>query len=635
MVSKVVSIGFIAFACAAFQLHAACTGCTDFSPGVSLGTVSFNALTEASGLAASRRNYMVLWSHNDGSGNNIYAMTTNGTRLATFDLTKNVNDLEDIAVGPGPVPGVHYLYVGDIGGAAETNELRSSVKLIRTPEPLVEYQWATNARSLDFNSVLDFTLVYPDGSYDAEVLMVDPLTADVWIGTKQNGSTRLYRANVNSATNNQVINLEFVRTVSFDNASSGDISPDGTQIALRREDAARLWQRCDAESINTSFSRAGVAVPVIGPPTEPNGEGIAFLADNSGYMTISESNNPALYYFRATCARAPQFMVGLSNQTVFTGGTITLVSAAAGNPTPTYHWSRAGQPLVGQNGPTLTIANASAANQGQYTVIASNVNGTVSSSATLTVRAKPDLRITEVMTSPTSPAGVDTGDWWELTSFESQPVNLTGWRFNDNAGGLTDPFTFPSLTIAPGESIVFADGVTREDFIAWWGSTNVPANLQVVNYSGSGLGFGAAGDSVILWDNVTTDVNNPVTNVTVGAATTGVTFGYDPNTSQFGGLSQLGVHGAVRASASTDIGSPGRIRGAAAQPSLRGYFVGDNFRIEFTAVAGTRYALEVRNDFTGSSWSPTGDIIDAVNNGTTFFSRPRTTSSRYYRVVVQ
>src|SRR5690349_7694120 len=83
------------------RAQAACTVCADFQPGTVAGTVSVTALTEASGIAASARNLGVLWTHNDGSRGKIYALSTNGALLATFDVN-NVDDLEDVAVGPGP-----------------------------------------------------------------------------------------------------------------------------------------------------------------------------------------------------------------------------------------------------------------------------------------------------------------------------------------------------------------------------------------------------------------------------------------------------------------------------------------------------------------------------------------------------
>ena len=115
------------------------------------------ALKEASGLAASARNPGVLWTHNDGSQGKIYALATNGSLLATFDVN-NVDDLEDIAVGPGPTNGVSYLYIGDIGGSAGTNGQRSSVKIIRVLEPPVDLAWATNSRSPEFDGRQIFTL---------------------------------------------------------------------------------------------------------------------------------------------------------------------------------------------------------------------------------------------------------------------------------------------------------------------------------------------------------------------------------------------------------------------------------------------------------------------------------------------
>src|SRR5262245_49162472 len=89
-------------------LRAACPTCASFDAGIVSGVVSFGALTEASGIAASARNPGVLWTHNDGGGGKIWALSTNAARLATFDVS-HVDDLEDIAVGPGPAAGVSYL----------------------------------------------------------------------------------------------------------------------------------------------------------------------------------------------------------------------------------------------------------------------------------------------------------------------------------------------------------------------------------------------------------------------------------------------------------------------------------------------------------------------------------------------
>ena len=290
---------------AAVRSEAACTPCNSYQPGISWGFTAINALSEASGLAASARNPGVLWTHNDGSRKRVYAVSTNGATLSSFNFTLDLGDVEDMAVGPGPVAGTSYLYYGDIGGNASPGDIRSSVVVLRVPEPLVDLAWAGSPREITFAGVQSFTLTYPDGSFDAETLLVDPITADVLVVTKQDASARLYRANLNTAANTATVPMTFVRTVAFAKAAGGDISADGKLITLRREEAASLWARCDDDSISTSLGRTPKSIPVIGKPTESNGEAIAFLRDGSGYVTISECDDQPIYFFRSTCAQPP------------------------------------------------------------------------------------------------------------------------------------------------------------------------------------------------------------------------------------------------------------------------------------------------------------------------------------------
>jgi hypothetical protein len=620
-----------------FTSNAACTSCTTFGAGTVSGTASPESLTEASGIAASRRNAGVLWTHNDGSRERIYALSTNGTLLANFDLNENVDDIEDIAVGPGPEAGVSYLYVGDIGGNVGANTTRADVQVVRIAEPVVELAWAGDARSENFDDVDSFTLTYPDGSYDAEALLVDSLTGDVFVITKQDGSARIYSASLNGLENEAVVALTFVRAISFDRVSGGDISPDGSQIALRQEEAAFVWSRCDNEPVGTALSRSGQNIPIIGPPDELNGEGFAFLSDGTGYVTISEGEDPSLYFFPSLCPVAPRFTLTPSDESIFTGGSVAFHALAVGYPAPAYQWRFQGQVLSGQTSPSLVLASVTPAQAGQYEVLASNDNGSSSATATLTVRAKPDLRITEVQSSTAPSEGLETADWWELTSFESQPVGLTGWRFNDNAGELTDPFVFgPGLVINPGESIVFVEDLSAAEFRTWWGEANVPASVQIVTYDASGLSFGAGGDGIRLWNDTTANANDLVASVDFGAADNGITFNYDPVTGQFGTRSQLGVNGVFSAALSpNDIGSPGRILAPAASPTLRIALSGDRIRIEFEIAIGRRYYLEVLDDLTSGVWTPTADMFQATSNGVGSFEKSISASHRFFRVSVE
>ena len=313
---------------AAFALLSVPAGaaCARYGWGVARGVVSIGGLQEASGIAASRRNPGVLWVHGDGSSGAVHAVGMNGARLATFYVGRAVQDMEDIAVGPGPVAGVSYLYLGDIGG----KKTRRDVQIFRIPEPVVDPGWAGSPPTAYFSSVNAFTVSYPDGKYDAESLMVDPFSSDVFVVTKQASTARVYRANLNYRAPGSQSQWGFAVAVPFPLVSGGDFSADGTQIVLRREDYAQTWERFNGEWIGVMLARRGRGIPVIGPPREPNGEGIALLPDGSGYVTISEGVNPVLYFFEAQCPRRPQIIVGLRDRRVGAGRQVTLGVVTAG-----------------------------------------------------------------------------------------------------------------------------------------------------------------------------------------------------------------------------------------------------------------------------------------------------------------
>src|SRR5689334_7818467 len=83
----------------------------EVAPGVlQLGTIQSSAVSESSGLVASRRNRGFFWTHNDGSANAIYAMTADGTVTNAIEINNaQLTDWEDIAAAGS------RLYIADIG----------------------------------------------------------------------------------------------------------------------------------------------------------------------------------------------------------------------------------------------------------------------------------------------------------------------------------------------------------------------------------------------------------------------------------------------------------------------------------------------------------------------------------------
>ena len=268
------------------------TGEPKFGERMDRGLVEHPALDEASGIAASRKNPDVLWAHNDsGDRNRLFALSSTGKHLGEFTIQgASARDWEDMAVGPGPVEGESYLYIGDIGD----NDERIDLKYIyRIPEPLVSF----NGSPVDsiLNGVEIITFRYPDGNRDAETVMIDPLTRDIYVVSKRESKVRVYRAAYPQSTSS-TITLEHVATLNFSLAVGGDISSSGSEILLKTYTNIYYWCRSPGQDLWQTFAEPPIVVPYL---PEPQGEAVCWQADGTGYYTLSEelADIPGRLYF--------------------------------------------------------------------------------------------------------------------------------------------------------------------------------------------------------------------------------------------------------------------------------------------------------------------------------------------------
>ncbi len=210
--------------------------------------------------------------------------------------------------------------------------------------------------------------------------------------------------------------------------------------------------------------------------------------------------------------------------------------------------------------------------------------------------AQAQLAITEFMTSAALTSGTATvlpnSDFWELTNFGTNAINLNGYRWNDNQGGLigADPEPFKELIIAAGESIIFfqtnspASGNSAQ-FLEWWGS-GLPNGMRAVLYSGNGLS--SVADGIRLWGPEATEDADVIDSVDFDAAVRGSTFVYNPGTGKFDTFSTNGVNGAFKSAKADDVGSPGTTTGPVplsitAQPRSVSLNPGDTATLSVTA----------------------------------------------------
>lgn len=255
------------------------------------GRIRTNRLRETSGLAASRLNPDVLWLHNDGDGKEVYAVGIDGRMRARIRIRAKLEDVEDIAIGRSLNGAPDFVYLGDIG---DNDEERREVQVVRFEEPALrpesdDQEFAVRVESLP--------LKYPDGSHDAEALMVDPLSGDLFIATKEERVTRFYRAAADKLRSGPTIGLELVGSARVGEVSGGDISATGDAIVLRSEDRGWLWGRKAGESVEAALRRAPRRILVRASRQSENGESIGFRADGRGYYTVSEGEHEPVFYF--------------------------------------------------------------------------------------------------------------------------------------------------------------------------------------------------------------------------------------------------------------------------------------------------------------------------------------------------
>ena len=110
------------------------TVCSTGFSAISAGAVpSYPALSEVSGVVASRQRSDLLWMHNDSGGEPIlYAVGTDGAQRGRYSVPGDAIDWEDLALAACPDGVGECIWVGDIG---DNRRARTSVNILVVPEP--------------------------------------------------------------------------------------------------------------------------------------------------------------------------------------------------------------------------------------------------------------------------------------------------------------------------------------------------------------------------------------------------------------------------------------------------------------------------------------------------------------------
>lgn len=259
-----------------------------FTTEPTMTTIDAGQVDEASGIVDSRSMPGALWVQQDG-GNpaELALLGHNGRIRGKLAIPNSTNrDWEDMAIGPGPQANVNYLYIGEIG---DNNAQYGEYTIYRLPEPKNLTDAVGPVERINFK--------YPDGARDAETLLIDPQTRDLYIVSKRETKVHLYRLAYPQSTSGSMT-AELLGELPYTFVTGGAFSPDGSEIVLRTYTNIFHWNRKSGQSVADAMQlTASQDLPY---RIEPQGEAICFDQGNKGYFTLSEKangTNPTLNYY--------------------------------------------------------------------------------------------------------------------------------------------------------------------------------------------------------------------------------------------------------------------------------------------------------------------------------------------------
>ncbi|MBI4605987.1 MAG: hypothetical protein HY721_28820 [Planctomycetes bacterium] len=269
-----------------------------FDP-VRAGTVTDPRITELSGMVPVTLHAGHYWIHNDsGDSPRVFAMRLDGAIVAEVEvLGAAATDWEDIARGPGPLAGETYLYIADTGN----NGLdRGQLAVYRVLEPGLPSLEPGQVLASEPAEKLPFR--YPDGSFDAEALVVHPSSGKVYVLTKDAAAPGVYRLpSLDPAAGVQT--MARLGTLDYGDLITGaDLSADGRRLLVRTYSEVLELHLPEGEPFERIFFQAAEARP--GAPIETKSESICLDHRDRDVITSNESIPAPIHRLYAKVPRA-------------------------------------------------------------------------------------------------------------------------------------------------------------------------------------------------------------------------------------------------------------------------------------------------------------------------------------------
>jgi len=279
----------------------------DYTGPVEAGRMAEPHNLEQSGLAVSRRTPGLLWTHNDSGGVPVlFALNTDGSLRGSIQLAGVTNrDWEEVAAFE--LDGRAWLMAAEIGD-----------NYAKHPQSMLHVVAEPDAAQLDpakpLSQAPDYTInfVYEDGPRDCEALAVDTQERVVYLLSKRDLPTRLYRLPLAAAPTGQPAVAKFVGNAWDFPQPDGvqrlsplpavglsgwptamNFLPDGSGVLVLTYGGLYLFPRAPGEPWATALTHEPRLLPGF---LLPQAESIAVTPDGSEIYLCSERTPQLLRY---------------------------------------------------------------------------------------------------------------------------------------------------------------------------------------------------------------------------------------------------------------------------------------------------------------------------------------------------
>ncbi|MFI5201389.1 MAG: hypothetical protein ACHQNE_03285 [Candidatus Kapaibacterium sp.] len=255
-----------------------------FYRGTQIGKITDPTMASASGIAASRAYPGMLWIENDQGGgtNNIYLVDSTGAKRAVFSVTGATDrDWTDMGIGPGPVAGMNYIYIADIGDSKPNHPTSYIYRFPEPQAPLISGVLTGATAPAD-----KITFDYPNGPRDAETILIDPISKDLYIVDKYGASDVFYLPYPQS-TDTTIKAKEIIEYMPVPDGPlrSGGIASNRSEILMKSYTSIYCWKIAASESILNALLTTPVIIPII---PEVQGEAMCYTPDDNEFWTTSK-----------------------------------------------------------------------------------------------------------------------------------------------------------------------------------------------------------------------------------------------------------------------------------------------------------------------------------------------------------